>query len=44
MLRLLISFLFLVLGQTGFAYRPVSDSRMQELLKEFDYTPNVQLV
>ena len=44
MLRILFSVLLLVAAQTAQAYKPISDDRMYQLLKEFDYTPDVQVL
>jgi cephalosporin-C deacetylase-like acetyl esterase len=38
----LIALIFVALNAN--AYRPISDERMQELLREFDYTPDVQVL
>lgn len=44
MKTLLSSILVLGAAQTLLAYRPISDGRMQDLLQEFNYTPNVELL
>ena len=44
MFKILFSVFILVATQSSFAYRPISDGRMQELLKEFDYIPDVTVI
>ena len=44
MSKILFSILLIVATLSAQAYQPISDDRMYQLLKEFDYTPEVQVL
>ena len=41
---LAFAFFFLGLFSSAYAYRPVTDEKLAEIIKSFDYTPNVRML